>query len=50
MKRIIFLMISLMFLIACGSESSHDQLRQLEAQRDALDQQIAEHAAGRDWV
>jgi len=42
MKKILFLMMPLMLLVACGSESSHDQLRQLEAQRDALDQQIAQ--------
>jgi membrane fusion protein, multidrug efflux system len=42
MKKISFFMMPLIILVACGSDSSYDKLQRLEAQRDALDQQISE--------
>lgn len=41
MKKIIILILGVVFLISCGSGDKQAQLKKLEAQRDALDTEIA---------
>ena len=42
MKKIIILMLGVVFLSSCGSGDKQAQLKKLEAQRDELDNKIAQ--------